>query len=146
MLRLVRRSKAAARGAAAGYQVMIDAPGARYAAHRLVSPGGEVLTKSAYFGPSGPQSSDAWRDLPQGLIARDGYVEDYCTTETGQLAFFDEGDPHAIRQAAYNQGAIVNGWLALTADDLQRLMNGEAVLWCRETTAVVICGARIENL
>lgn len=145
MLKLVKRRKAALRGAMAGYQVTIDAPGSRYAAHRLVSPRGDVVTESAYFGAKGAEDSDAWRDLPQDLLPRDGYAEDYITTETGRLRFFDERDTRALRQTAYDHGVMVEAWLALTAEDIQRLMAGEAVLWCGENAAVVIHAAVIED-
>lgn len=149
MLKLIWRKEAFEKGTAAGYRVAIEAPESRYAAHRLLTPDGTCITDRPYFPGcypnGGAPESDAWRDLPQGIAARDGYVEDYQTAARGNITFADERDTGAIRQLVFDQGRMIAGWLALTPDDIERLLAGQAAVWCGHDTAVVIHLAQVEG-
>lgn len=119
-MKLVKREDAIRIAEAQGYKVEIDSG---------------FMSDSYLVDPNGQRSRGeinnnwSWKLLPQSVIERDGFVEDYDWVNEEGVQIVDETDSQAMEAIIQEHGKWGVNAIVLTRKDIEALMNGKAIVW-----------------
>lgn len=74
-------------------------------------------------------AKEAWGDLPQSVIERDGFIENYDWVNQESVQIVDETDSQAMETIIRKHGEWGTNSIVLTRADVEALMNGKAIVW-----------------
>ncbi len=134
-MKLVKRSDAIRIAEGLGYTIRPE-EGNPNAYYYLFGPNGEQITPEldGHWG----DRLNTWNDLPQSVIERDGYVENFDWVNGEAVQVVGELDDQQINAVYEEYGRWGMHNIVLTRADVEALLSGKAIVWGQDEYTSVI--------